>query len=120
MNRFRRSIGPGGERPAKPTNPPPAKISAPSTPPCATPTLKVEVGMSDLEWAATVDRVTRERDDEHLARVEAEAKVERLNAAWNECSADKHRLLKEARALDAEVERLREELADVTKEADDG
>ena len=63
---------------------------------------EAEVG----QWAATVDRVTRERDDEHLARVEAEAKVERLNAAWNECSADKHRLLKEVRALDAEVERL--------------
>ena len=84
MNRFRRSIGPGGERPAKPTNPPPAKISAPSTPPCATPTLKVEVGMSDFEWAATVARVTRERDDEHLARVEAEAKVERQNLAYED------------------------------------
>ena len=45
-------------------------------------------------------------DGEHLARVKAEAKAERLNAAWNECSADKHRLLKEVRALDAEVERL--------------
>ena len=46
---------------------------------------------------------------------EAADEIERLNAVWNECSADKHRLLKEARALDAEVERLRGELADVTE-----
>ena len=37
---------------------------------------------------------------------EAAKEIERLNAAWNECSADKHRLLKEVRALDAEVARL--------------
>ena len=74
------------------------------------PSRQVEAREAEVgQWAATVDRVTRERDDEHLARAKAEAKVERLNAAWNECSADKHRLLKEARALDAEIERLREE-----------
>ena len=39
-------------------------------------------------------------------RSAADNEIERLNAAWNECSADKHRLLKEVRALDAEVARL--------------
>ena len=32
------------------------------------------------QWAATVDRVTQERDDEHLARVKAEARVRELEA----------------------------------------
>ena len=32
------------------------------------------------QWAATVDRVTRERDDEHLARVKAEARERELEA----------------------------------------
>ena len=35
------------------------------------------------------------------------AEVERLEMAWNEASATKHRLLKEVRALDAEAARLR-------------
>ena len=39
-------------------------------------------------------------------RSAADNEIERLNAAWNKCSADKHRLLKEVRALDAEVARL--------------
>ena len=41
----------------------------------------VEVG----QWAATVARVTNERDDEHLARVKAEAEVERLRVALRYC-----------------------------------
>ena len=32
------------------------------------------------QWAATVGRVTRERDDEHLARAKAEARVQELEA----------------------------------------
>ena len=79
----------------------------------------VEVG----QWAATVARVTNERDDEHLARVKAEAEVERqaairdnrektneirrLHQHRDELSADRHRHLLEIRRLDAEVERLR-------------
>ena len=46
------------------------------------PSRHVEAREAEVEqWAATVDRVTRERDDEHLARVKAEARVRELEAA---------------------------------------
>ena len=39
------------------------------------------------QWAALVDRLTQERDDEHLARAQAEARVRELLAALREARA---------------------------------
>ena len=75
---------------------------------------EAEVG----QWAATVDRVTRERDDEHLARVKAEAEVERLTKLVYlgehyhpdlTYKARLEELVPQHRALEAEVERLAKE-----------
>ena len=79
------------------------------------------------QWAATVDRVTRERDDEHLARVTAEARVRELrellavvngDGGQHDMEVGTQQAVQDAiatyHALEAKIERLQDRVGELS------